>query len=108
MKNGTPPAENPLHPDPAPSLGDTRGTSLYQLAKLTCNVTSILTKDKMVTMGNYPPYTWWLTFAFDSCQVAVGLDSWDMPPADGTKLNGLSVLLNTSRAIRGLGDWVLG
>jgi len=64
MKNGTPPpAKNPLHLDPAPSLGDARGASLYQLAKLTCNVISILMEDKMVTVTkNYPSCTWWLTF----------------------------------------------
>lgn len=45
--------------------------------------------------------------AFDLCQLAVGLDFWDIPIANGTTLNGLPVPLNTPRAIRGLGDWEL-
>lgn len=69
-----------------PAKGMARGTSPHQPAKMTWSLTSILTADEgfMVT-ENHPPYTWWPTLAFDLCQLAAGLDSWDIPTADRTR-----------------------
>jgi hypothetical protein len=56
----------------------------YQPAELTWSVVSLLTREQVFSINSqsHPPYTWWPDFVFDLCQLAAGLDTWDIPTDD--------------------------
>ena len=53
----------------------------YQPAELSWSVFSILMGEQVFSINSqsHPPYTWWTDFVLDLCQLAGGLDTWDIP-----------------------------
>jgi hypothetical protein len=64
------------------------------------SISSTLTRDKVVKV-THEPFTWCLPLSFDLCQLAVGLDSWDIPTETGTDPSHLSIWQQIPTAIRG-------
>uniref|UniRef100_A0A8C8UID8 Envelope glycoprotein n=1 Tax=Peromyscus maniculatus bairdii TaxID=230844 RepID=A0A8C8UID8_PERMB len=68
-----------------PSLGNgVARTHPHAVKKLTWQVISQTGETVWQTTANHAPFSWWPSLTPDFCQLAAGLDTWDIPEAKHT------------------------